>query len=245
MSEQTRGTEGHVSTEYIHLAVELTFSDREEAAEFASQKNWKLFQDATVSLPWCWDVAASPTWVRDRDNKQYLVAIWVNRLLVARDFQDYILWLLGKYEQLRGIRIFHQLQNSPHIEMYDWHSSVPNKVAYWLCHIPTVGQACYERAKDTTALLHKWQCAEDLYGGSCYTTHKDIPLLRVHAARRVLIEARCKSCERLKGQLTCEHHSQDIEDPKTFFCDDWKPRVSLLADIPYSSSSKQQQESKP
>ena len=229
MSEQTRGAEGHVSTEYIHLVVELTFPDERTAAEFASQKNWKLFQDATVSFPWCWDVAASPTWVRDRDNKQWLVAVWVNRLLVARNFQDYILWLLGKYEQLQSIRIFNQLKDSPHIELYNWHRSVPNKVTYWLCKIPTEGHACYEKAKDTVGLLHKWQCADDLYGSSCYTVRKNIPLMRVHRARPIVFEACCKSCERLKEQLTCEHHSQDIEDPKKFFCDDWKPRVSLIA----------------
>ena len=69
MSEQTRGAEGRIATEYIHLAVELTFPDKEAAAEFVSQDKWKLFQDATVNFPRCWDVAAAPTWVRDRDNK--------------------------------------------------------------------------------------------------------------------------------------------------------------------------------
>ena len=244
MSEQTRGAEGRIATEYIHLAVELTFPDKEAAAEFASQDKWKLFQDATVNFPWCWDVAASPTWVRDRDDKQWLVAVWVNRLLVEQDYQNYILWLLGKYDQLRGIRIFNQLQDSPHIELYDWHRNRPNKVAYWMCHIPTVGQICYEKARDTTGLLHKLQCAEDLYGGSCYTMHKDIPLMRTHRARRIWFEACCKSCECLKGQMTCEHHSKDIEDPLEFFCDDWKPRVSLIANIPDNSPPPEQESHK-
>ena len=235
MSEQTRGSEGHISTKFIDLAVELTFQTEEAAADFSEEKSWDSFQDVTANLPWCWDVAASPTCVRD-NNKQLLIAVWKNRLLVEKDFLDYILLLLGKYSELQGIRIFYQHKESAHIELFDWHHTIPNKVAYWLCAIPSYGRSCYIMAQDTTELLHKMRCMEDLYGGSCYTMHKDLPLLRVHKAQQIVFAlCCCKSCELLKGQLTCERHSRDIEDPKEFFCDDWKPRVADLDKIKEAS----------
>lgn len=230
MSEQTRGTEGHIPTAYIDLVVELTFESKEDAAEFAKEDSWKAFQDITADLPWCWDVASSPTCVRGNE-KQWMIAVWKNRLLVRKDFTDYLLWLLGKHPELHGVRIFYQHKESPHIELFDWHRTRPNEVRYRLCQVPAVGRCHYMMAKDTTGLIHNMKCLEDLYGGSCYTMHKDLPLMRVHKAQTLSFDVSCDTCQCLKGHMTCECHSQDIEEPAKIFCDDWKPRVVDLDGI--------------